>query len=406
MTTISIQKSKSQPTQRGGLRYVSIGSGVETYEKRALKVEISHNLQTGETLYWEGHGRGISPEDFITFSQSYGVYGQMLQGSLYGGIKARDSRRNDMGLFFTTKSDGDPDEVLHLDFYSDPERQNLIGRTSTTLKGAPYKTGGGPEPVSPIKAPSNVEVIQNLFANSGGIINDSQSVSGSDININSGNTFVFNDNSLTYNINVTGDINQVTNNVVNNELNVSFRISGTAMADNLKGSVEKALAELLEGGDGNDVLTGFRGADVLSGGNGDDQLRAGNGRDLITGGTGGDSLYGGFGHNTFTGERDGQVDSLYFKSDQFAYNWIYDSASNSPNGEKVDVIKALDAHDQVFVQGVATSELSFGSLSNFSTATGNFSGVGIYANGFLEAIYAGGDLNASQLQAMTSGVPV
>ncbi|ABM78027.1 calcium-binding protein [Prochlorococcus marinus] len=189
-------------------------------------------------------------------------------------------------------------------------------------------------------------------------------------------------------------------------INLNLQQIGTAGNDYLQGNPDAAANDNLQGGDGNDILTGFRGADVLSGGNGDDQLRAGNGRDLITGGTGGDSLYGGFGNNTFTGERDGQVDSLYFKSDQFAYNWIYDSASNSPNGEKVDVIKAMDAHDQVFVQGVTTSELSFGSLSNFSTATGNFSGVGIYANGFLEAIYAGGDLNASQLQAMTSGFPV
>ena len=157
---------------------------------------------------------------------------------------------------------------------------------------------------------------------------------------------------------------------------------------------------------GNIYMHGYRGADELTGGYGDDMIKGGNGADVLTGNDGADILYGGFGHNSFTGERDGQVDSLFFKSDQFAYNWIYESASNSPNGEKVDVIKALDANDQVFVQGVTTSELSFGSLSNFSTATENFSSVGIYANGFLEAIYAGGDLNASQLQAMTSGVPI
>ena len=95
---------------------------------------------------------------------------------------------------------------------------------------------------------------------------------------------------------------------------------------------------------------------------------------------------------------------MNFKSDQFAYNWIYDSAGNSPNGEKVDVIKALDQSDRLFVQGVETSMLSFGSVDNFSTQSGDVSGMGIYANGFLEAIYTGGDLNAQQLQSMTSGV--
>ena len=53
-------------------------------------------------------------------------------------------------------------------------------------------------------------------------------------------------------------------------------------------------------------------------------LRAGNGRDLITGGPGEDIMYGGFGLNTFQNSVDGDLDQLFIKSDQHAYNWIYD----------------------------------------------------------------------------------
>ena len=117
-------------------------------------------------------------------------------------------------------------------------------------------------------------------------------------------------------------------------------------------------------------------------------------------------MYGGFGHNTFGDERDGSADDIYFKSDQFAYNYIYDSAGNSPNGEKVDILKGLETIDRIYMQGVTTSSLSFQSIDNFSTPSGVFSGIGIYTRGYLEAIYTGGDLTAAQVQSITSGVAV
>ena len=115
-------------------------------------------------------------------------------------------------------------------------------------------------------------------------------------------------------------------------------------------------------------------------------------------------IFGGFGHNTFNNERDGSVDWLFFKSDQFAYNWLYESAGNNPSGNKVDIIKGLDQVDRLFVQGVETSDLTFSQVNNFVAPTGDFSGIGIYANGFLEGLYIGGDLTSSQLQSMTTGV--
>ena len=158
------------------------------------------------------------------------------------------------------------------------------------------------------------------------------------------------------------------------------------------------------GGDGDDYLGGGQGGDSLLGGNGNDIIRAGNGRDIITGGFGADDIEGGFGHNTFTDERDGSSDSISFQSDQFAHNWLYGRAGMSPNGEKVDIIKGLDDYDRLFVQGVETSELSFSEVTNFVAPTGSFSGIGIFANGFLEGLYTGGDLTLSQLQSMTTGV--
>ena len=76
----------------------------------------------------------------------------------------------------------------------------------------------------------------------------------------------------------------------------------------------------------------------------------------------------------------------------------------NPNGQKVDIIKGLDQSDQLFIEGVETSDLTFGLVNDFSAPTGFFSGVGIFANGFLEGIYTGGDIGASQLASMTTGV--
>ena len=153
--------------------------------------------------------------------------------------------------------------------------------------------------------------------------------------------------------------------------------------------------DLIWGDIGNDVLTGFRGSDDMWGDAGDDLIRAGNGADEIWGDTGSDVLYGGFGRNLFLWEDDGAFDELYFKSDQWAYNYIYDSARNNPYGAKADTIYSLDSFDRIYIQGVSTSDLSFANVDG---------GIGIFAGGYLEATYTGGNLSAQQLQSMTSGV--
>ena len=163
-------------------------------------------------------------------------------------------------------------------------------------------------------------------------------------------------------------------------------------------------SDTLNGSEQDDVLKGYRGHDVFYGNGGNDEISAGNGRDFITGGAGADTMYGGFGRNTFADERDGSADSIYFKSDQFSYNYLYDSAGNSPNGEKADILSGLDSIDKVYVQGVTTDQLSFGSTTHVFSDGQSVSGIGIYAQGVLEAVYTGGDLSSEQVRAITVGV--
>ena len=177
--------------------------------------------------------------------------------------------------------------------------------------------------------------------------------------------------------------------------------NGTNSSDNLRGTNSN---DIIAGYAGSDQLTGIRGADTMLGYEGRDIIRAGNGPDYIWGGRGADDLYGGFGRNTFGNERDGLIDWLFFKSDQFAYNWVYGKTGNNPTGRKVDVLKRLDGFDRILVQGVDSAELSFSQVSNFTAPSGNFSGIGIFANGYLEGLYTGGDLSVEQLKSMTVGV--
>ena len=65
------------------------------------------------------------------------------------------------------------------------------------------------------------------------------------------------------------------------------------------GSYLVRTGSLLEGGNGDDTLTGSAGRDILIGGQGRDTLSGGAGDDLIRGGAGNDQLTGGSGHDVF-----------------------------------------------------------------------------------------------------------
>ena len=162
--------------------------------------------------------------------------------------------------------------------------------------------------------------------------------------------------------------------------------------------------DYFEGGGGNDTLVGFRGFDVLKGDEGDDVLRAGNGRDFLAGGLGSDVIYGGFGRNTYDGMRDGFIDNIFFKSDQWAENWLYGSAGNNQEGEKADVLQDLDAYDRVFLQGVSDDMITVSSVTHVFGDGQVVEGIGIFAAESLEAIYTGNDLSDFEILSLTSGV--
>ncbi len=180
------------------------------------------------------------------------------------------------------------------------------------------------------------------------------------------------------------------------------QLFGTINSDYLVGySGDNFGPDILVSGPGDDTLKGFRGSDFLDGGEGNDELRGGNGRDTLTGGIGKDSIFGGFGINTFNDLNDGFADQLYFKSDHLAYNWLYDKAGNSPYGQKADKIEELDLLDKVYIQGAENDQLTFIEGVNHINPQGNtFNGIGIYADGVLEAVYVGENLSLSELKSL------
>ena len=149
----------------------------------------------------------------------------------------------------------------------------------------------------------------------------------------------------------------------------------------------------------NEVLRGLSGWDVIHGEGGDDLIHGGNGRDIIDGGTGADELHGDFGWNTYKDQRDGAVDLIAIKSDQILYNWWYGTSGNNADGRKADIIEGLDTYDEIKIIGASQSQLSFKDNVTHRGVTG----IGIYANNCLEALYTGGRLSLETIQDITTG---
>jgi RTX calcium-binding nonapeptide repeat (4 copies) len=84
-----------------------------------------------------------------------------------------------------------------------------------------------------------------------------------------------------------------------------FNGLGFALTSDGNGGTTIALVaepgQVLNGGNGNDTLTGAAGNDVISGGNGNDILNGGRGDDTISGGNGNDRLDGGLGNDNLSG---------------------------------------------------------------------------------------------------------
>ena len=174
-------------------------------------------------------------------------------------------------------------------------------------------------------------------------------------------------------------------------LAIADTFSGTNKDDRLLGY---GGPDSLTGAAGNDFIHGHWGRDNITGGIGNDELRGGDGGDTIYGGNGADVIWGGGHKNTLdAGINDSSVDQLFVHADASLYNLPRD-------GSYADALVGIGYEDQIFIHGVDDSALSFGvaSMPNDPSQTG----IGIYANGVLEAT-VNGNFTAEQVNAMTTG---
>ena len=73
--------------------------------------------------------------------------------------------------------------------------------------------------------------------------------------------------------------------------------------------------------------------------------------------------------------------------------------NGNPGGANADILNNLGSEDQIFMHG---SGISDASLTYEATSHNGLSGIGIYANGTLEALVTG-DFNTTQVDSITSG---
>ena len=122
-------------------------------------------------------------------------------------------------------------------------------------------------------------------------------------------------------------------------------------------------------------------------GAGDDILIGNADNNTLNGGAGSDQLWGHEGANTLkSGDLDGYTDELYVH------------AGNSQ--QKRDLLIQVDATDRIYIDGIKDDELTF--KSNIDDPTGsNYVGIGIYANGVLEALVVDTVLTVNQISDIT-----
>ncbi|MED5606977.1 calcium-binding protein [Pseudomonas sp. JH-2] len=143
-------------------------------------------------------------------------------------------------------------------------------------------------------------------------------------------------------------------NYLSNDGNSQYRLEEIRFADGTTWDIERIKTMLLQGGEDNDILTGYASDDRLSGGAGNDRLDAGAGNDWLEGGIGNDSLYGGIGNDTLIGGAGndylvgGEGSDVY----RFERGWGQDTVSNYDRGaDRTDALEfGLDiAADDILV---------------------------------------------------------
>lgn len=152
--------------------------------------------------------------------------------------------------------------------------------------------------------------------------------------------------------------------------------------------------DIIEGGDGNDVLDGGNGKDWIVGGDGDDTLEGGNGKDTLMGGAGNDELEGNNGDDTLDGGagsdqvEGGRGDDMmtYTLAENAGATDTYDGGKGSDTLRLNLTADEFLAHQDELIQlrdwmgdksGPETFETSFGlTVENMETLIVEVEGVG------------------------------
>jgi hypothetical protein len=115
--------------------------------------------------------------------------------------------------------------------------------------------------------------------------------------------------------------------------------------------VGTALANRINGGKGDDTISGLSGNDTLIGWEGDDEVRGGDGNDTLDGGSGSDTLWGGSGRDIF--KAGAGEDSLFGGSEKDLFNFaglgttpvtinLATGRFRHPNGEDVQTFVSIE----------------------------------------------------------------
>ena len=153
--------------------------------------------------------------------------------------------------------------------------------------------------------------------------------------------------------------------------------------------------DLIFGDAGNDWIHGNGGGDDIHAEMGNDTIKGGHGHDKIFGGQGSDWIWGGIGQNTVdAGANDGNSDQIFVPVDQ-----VQNLEFGNPDSANADILNNLGLEDRIFMHGLGISDIS---LTYGATSHNGISGIGIYANGTLEALVTG-NFNTAQIDSMTTG---
>ena len=153
--------------------------------------------------------------------------------------------------------------------------------------------------------------------------------------------------------------------------------------------------DLIFGDAGNDWIHGNGGGDDIHAEMGNDTIKGGHGHDKIWGGQGSDWIWGGIGQNTVdAGANDGNSDQIFVPVDQ-----VQNLEFGNPDSANADILNNLGLEDRIFMHGLGISDIS---LTYGATSHNGISGIGIYANGTLEALVTG-NFNTAQIDSMTTG---